>query len=99
MVRHGDDVCGGSCVGAEQNSCTTANNNNKISSDKKYMSNAGNFDHRADVTMQCRARRPMEHIPYFTRSHWMPPSVECLRPIAKFVEITQNTIKQTTNFS
>jgi hypothetical protein len=24
----------------------------------------------------------MEHIQGFTRSHWMPPSVECLRGIA-----------------
>jgi hypothetical protein len=24
----------------------------------------------------------MEHIQGFTRSHWMPPSGECLRPIA-----------------
>jgi hypothetical protein len=24
----------------------------------------------------------MEHIQSFTRSHWMPPSVECLRGIA-----------------
>jgi hypothetical protein len=26
--------------------------------------------------------RPMEHIQGFTRSHWMPPSGECLRRIA-----------------
>jgi hypothetical protein len=25
---------------------------------------------------------PMEHILGFTRSHWMPPSVECLHCIA-----------------
>jgi len=44
--------------------------------------------------------RPMEHIPGFTRSHWMPPSGECLRRIApaatmvdEFVENTQNTNK------
>jgi len=44
--------------------------------------------------------RLMEHILGFTRSHWMPPSGECLRRIApvaamveKFVENTQNTNK------
>ena len=26
--------------------------------------------------------RPMEHILGFTRSHWMPPLVKCLRRIA-----------------
>ena len=29
-----------------------------------------------------RAHRLMEHIQGFTRSHWMPPSGECLRRIA-----------------
>jgi len=40
----------------------------------------------------------MEHIPGITRSHWMPPSGECLSHIApaaamvnEFVETTQNT--------
>jgi hypothetical protein len=43
----------------------------------------------------------MEHILGFTRSHWMPPSGECLSHIApaaamvnELVETTQNT-KQT----
>ena len=27
-------------------------------------------------------RRPIEHIQGFIRSHWMPPSGECLRRIA-----------------
>jgi hypothetical protein len=43
----------------------------------------------------------MEHIQGFTRSHWMPPSGECLRRIAPaaamvdvFVETTQNTNKK-----
>jgi len=42
----------------------------------------------------------MKHIPGFTRSHWMPPSGECLRRIApaatmvnEFVETTQNATK------
>ncbi len=28
-----------------------------------------------------KAHRPMDHIQGFTRSHWMPPSGECLRRI------------------
>jgi hypothetical protein len=42
----------------------------------------------------------MEHIPGFTQSHWMLPSVECLRSIApaatmvnEFLENTLNTNK------
>jgi hypothetical protein len=42
----------------------------------------------------------MEHIQGFTGSHWMPPSVDCLRRIApaaamvnKFEYNTQNTNK------
>jgi hypothetical protein len=34
------------------------------------------------MAMQREAHRPMEHIQGFTRSHWMPPSGECLRRIA-----------------
>jgi hypothetical protein len=43
----------------------------------------------------------MEHISGFTRSHWMPPSGECLRCIApaaamanEYIENTQNTNKK-----
>jgi len=42
----------------------------------------------------------IEHVQGFTRSHWMPPSGECLRRIApattmvnKFIETTINTNK------
>jgi len=42
----------------------------------------------------------IEHVQGFTRSHWMPPSGECLRRFApaavivdEFVETTQNTDK------
>ncbi len=43
---------------------------------------AGDFDCHADAVVRRGAHRPMEHIQGFTRSHWMPPSVECLRHIA-----------------
>ncbi len=61
---------------------------------------AGDFDHHADVAVQCRAHCPMEHIQGFTRSHWMLPLGKCLHRIApeavmvdKLVENTQNTNK------
>ena len=39
------------------------------------------FDGHGDAAVLCGAHRPMEHIQGFTRSHWMPPSGECLRRI------------------
>ena len=48
-----------------------------------------------------RAHCPMEHIPGFTRSHWMLPLGKCLRCIApaaaivdEYIENTQNTNKK-----
>jgi hypothetical protein len=68
--------------------------------DKKYTSNAGDFDHHVDVVMRCGVHCTMENISIFIRSHWMPPMGECPRHIAlaaamvnKFVETTQNTNK------
>jgi hypothetical protein len=62
---------------------------------------SGNFDWNAGEAVWCGAHRSMDHIWGFTRSHWMPPSGECLRRIApvaarvnEFVETTQNTIKK-----
>jgi hypothetical protein len=43
--------------------------NNKIDGDKKYTSNAGNFDGHADTAVQCGAHRPMERIGGFMSSH------------------------------
>ena len=61
----------------------------------------GNFDCHGDAAVRREAHCPMEHIQGFTRSHWMPPSGECLRRIApaaamvdEFVETTQNTKKK-----
>jgi hypothetical protein len=75
--------------------------NNGIDNNKKCRESAGDFDHHADAAVRCRAHCPMEHIPGFTRSHWMPPLGKCLQPIApaaamvnKYVENTQNTIKK-----
>jgi hypothetical protein len=42
---------------------------NEIDGDKKYTSNAGNFDGHADMVVQCGANRPMERIRGFMQSH------------------------------
>jgi hypothetical protein len=72
----------------------------RINKDKKCRESAGDFDHHADVAVRCGAHRPMEQIPGFTRSHWMPPSGKCLCRIAsaaamvdEYFENTQNTNK------
>ena len=61
---------------------------------------AGDSDCHADAAVQRGAHRPIENIQGFARSHWMPPSGECLRGIAPaaamvdgFVETTQNINK------
>jgi hypothetical protein len=36
--------------------------NSKIGGDKKYTSNAGDFDDHAHTAVRCGAHRPMEHI-------------------------------------
>jgi hypothetical protein len=43
--------------------------NNEIDGDKKYMSNAGDFDGHADIVVQCRAHCPIKCIRGFMRSH------------------------------
>jgi hypothetical protein len=43
--------------------------NNVIDDDKKYTSNAGNFDGHADTAVQCGAHCPMERIRGFMQSH------------------------------
>jgi hypothetical protein len=43
---------------------------------------AGNFDGHADAAVQCRTHSLMEHIPGFTRSHWMLQLSKCLHRIA-----------------
>jgi len=72
----------------------------RIGDIKKCRRIAGDFDCHADAAVQCGAHRLMEHIPGFTRSHWMLPLGECLSRIApaavmvnEFVETTQNTNK------
>jgi hypothetical protein len=43
--------------------------NNKINGDKKYTSNAGNFDGHADMAVQCGSHCLMARIRGFMQSH------------------------------
>ncbi len=54
----------------------------RIDDNKKCRRIAGDFNGHGDAAVRRGAHRPMEHIQGFTRSHWMPPSGECLRRIA-----------------
>jgi hypothetical protein len=72
----------------------------QIGNNKKCTQIAGDFDCHADAAVRRGARRPIEHIQGFTRSHWMPPLGECLRPIVPaaamvdgFVETTLNNMR------
>jgi len=72
----------------------------RIGDKKECRRIACDFDCHADAAVRCGAHCPMEHIPGFTQSHWMPPLGECLRHIPpaatmvnKFVENTLNTNK------
>ena len=62
----------------------------------------GNFDcnGHGNAGVRCGAHCPMEHIQGFSRSHWMPPLVDCSHRIApaaamvkEFKSKTQNTNK------
>jgi hypothetical protein len=54
----------------------------QINGNKKCRQINGNFDCHGDGSVRRGTHHPMEHIQGFIRSHWMPPSVECLRRIA-----------------
>ncbi len=70
----------------------------QISNNKICRQIVGDFDCHVDAAVRRGAHQPIEHIQGFTRSHWMPPSGECLRRITptatmvdRFVETTLNT--------
>jgi hypothetical protein len=50
--------------------------------DKKCRQIDDDFDGHGDAAVRRGAHPPMKHIQGFTRSHWMPPSGECLCRIA-----------------
>jgi hypothetical protein len=57
----------------------------RIDGNKKCRQIDGNFNCHGNAAVRLGVHCPMEHIRGFTRSHWMPPSVECLRHIAPTV--------------
>ena len=72
----------------------------QIDGNKKCRRIIGNFDCHGNAAVRRGAHRPMGHIWVFTWSHWMPPSVVCLRrisPVAvmvkEFESNTQNSKK------
>jgi hypothetical protein len=54
----------------------------RINSNKKCRRIAGDFDCHGNAAVQRWVHRSMEDIQGFTRSHWMPQSIKCLRSIA-----------------
>jgi hypothetical protein len=54
----------------------------RIDSNKKCRRIDGNFDCHGDAAVHLGVHLLIEHIKGFTRSHWMPPSGECLHRIA-----------------
>ena len=54
----------------------------QISDNKKCRRIVGDFDCHADAAVRRGAHRLIEHIPGFTRSHWMSPLGECSHRIA-----------------
>ncbi len=62
----------------------------KIDDAEKYIYFACKFNHHANVAVQCKAHCLMEHIPGFTRRHWMLPLVESLGGIAPAAAMVDN---------
>ena len=58
---------------------------------------ADDFDCHAYVAVQCGAHRPIDHIPGFTRSHWMLTLGECSHRIAAAAALVDESITQNAN--
>jgi hypothetical protein len=67
----------------------------QIGNNKKCKRIAGDFNCHADAAVQCGAHRPMEHIPGFTRSHWMPPLGKCLSRIVPSAAMVNELVETT----
>jgi hypothetical protein len=59
----------------------------QIDNNQKCRQITGDFDCHADAAVRRGAHLPMEHIKGFTRSHWMSPSIKCLRRFAPVAAI------------
>ena len=64
--------------------------NNQINDNRKCRHIVGSFNGHAYALVRWGAHCPMEHIPGFTRSHWMTPSGKCglhrIAPAAAMVD-------------
>jgi hypothetical protein len=69
----------------------------QIGDNKKCRRISGNFDCHAYAAVRSGAHRPIEHLQGFTRSHWMPPSGECLHHIATAADMVDEFVKATQN--
>ena len=69
----------------------------RIDSNKKCRQIDGDFDGHGDAAVRRGTHRPIEHIQGFIRSHWMPPSGECLRRIAPAAAMVKEFEKNTLN--
>ncbi len=67
----------------------------RIGDNKKCRQIAGDFDCHADAAVRCGEHRPMEHIPGFNRSHYMPQLGECLHRIAVAAAMVDDLVKNT----
>ena len=64
---------------------------------KKCRQIDGDFDGHGDASVRRGTHRPIDHIQGFIRSHWMPPSGECLRRIAPAAAMVKEFEKNTLN--
>jgi hypothetical protein len=72
--------------------------NNKINNDKKYTSNACDFDRHADTAVRCGVHCPIKHIHGFMQSHLMLQSGKCphcIAPVAAMVDDFEKKRKNT----
>jgi hypothetical protein len=63
----------------------------------KCTSFAGCFDGNVDVEVRCGVHHPVEHIPGFSRGHWMSPWGECMRHITPTAAMVNNFVAKHQN--
>ncbi len=67
----------------------------QIDGNKKCRRIDDNFDCHDDAAVRREAHLPIEHLQGFTRSHWMPPLVECSLHIAAVAAMVDDFKKNT----
>jgi hypothetical protein len=71
----------------------------RIDSNKKCRQIDGDFDGHGDAVVRRGTHLPIEHIQGFIRSHWIPPSGECLRRIAPAAAMVKEFEKKNTKLT